>query len=519
MKKKKNSILKSTIQLTIFAFLAKGLGFIREIVLANYFGASAVSDVFVAVQNIPAVIFSVFGIAVTTGFIPLYTEIRTKKNINEAENFTNNIFNIFLIISIILSILGIIFSKQFVYIFAGGFPKDTFNLCNKFTKIVFPTCIAIILVYVYNAYLQINGFFNQNSLMNIPYNIVLIISIILGFYAKNYYFLAFGLLIASFSQLVYLKILMIKNTEFKHTKYLKINDKLIIRMIILVGPMFISTGVSQINAIVDRSLASSLTEGSISALNYSNEIVSIGSQVIISSLITIIYPSMATLFSKDNSENEKCEFVERYINIVSLIVFPLALLLFLFANEIVDILFGRGAFNKDTVIFVARSLKIYALGIIGSSFRDVINKVFYSMKNTMLPMINGIITVLLNIILNLLLINKFKYLGLAFATSISVTIGTIILFLQMRKKLNKISIKNILSELFKIIIAIICMGIVIWFCNFFDFIKIEILKCIIYGILSIFTYIIVLIILKENLIIEFISRLKNKKFYKNKSIL
>ena len=88
-------MLSKFIQLVIAAFIAKGLEFVREMVLAYFYGASAVSDVYVAVQNIPSVIFALFGVAVTTGFIPLYTEVQVKKGKQEADKFANNVFNIF----------------------------------------------------------------------------------------------------------------------------------------------------------------------------------------------------------------------------------------------------------------------------------------------------------------------------------------------------------------------------------------------------------------------------------------
>ena len=118
MEKKSNFAVK-VIQLIFFAFVAKGFGFVREIVLANYYGTSYVSDVYVAVQNIPAIIFTIFGTAVTTGFIPLYTEVKIRKNKESADTFANNVFNIFLLLSLLLTTLGVLFSKQLVKLFAG----------------------------------------------------------------------------------------------------------------------------------------------------------------------------------------------------------------------------------------------------------------------------------------------------------------------------------------------------------------------------------------------------------------
>ena len=120
-KKRDKSIAIKVVELILAAFIAKGLGFVREMVLANYYGTSYVSDVFVAVQNIPAIIFTVFGTAVTTGFIPLYTEIKVKKNKELADRFANNVFNIFCLLSVFLTILGVLFSNQLVKLFAGGY--------------------------------------------------------------------------------------------------------------------------------------------------------------------------------------------------------------------------------------------------------------------------------------------------------------------------------------------------------------------------------------------------------------
>ncbi|OUP28189.1 murein biosynthesis integral membrane protein MurJ [Faecalibacterium sp. An192] len=507
VQKREKSIATKVVELILAAFIAKGLGFVREMVLANYYGTSYVSDVFVAVQNIPAIIFTVFGTAVTTGFIPLYTEIKIRKNRDAAEKFANNVFNIFLLMSILLTTLGIVFSRQLVELFAGGFQGETFALCNQYAKIIMPTCIAIILVYVYNAYLQIEGYFNQNSLMNVPYNLIQIIFIVIGFYIGNVYILAVGLLLASFGQFIYLKILIKKKTDFQHRYILDFHDTNIKQMLILVGPVFVSTGVNQLNSIVDRSMASGLVEGSVSALNYSSEIANMVTQVVILSLTTILYPKMTELFAR-NDRKEKNSFTLTYINVVSLLVLPLSALIFAFSKEIVQILFGRGAFDEKTVLFVSRALKIYALGIVGASFRDVLNKVFYSMKDTKTPMINGIIAVGVNIGLNIVLVKRFEYLGLAFATSISATICTIALLIHMCKKMTNFKYLKAINTFTKAFFAMIFMyvGITILMPRINEFQNI--IKCLIGGTAGCVIYLLVLFLLKEEFITQMVLKMK-----------
>lgn len=503
-----SSVLSKFIQLIIAALLGKGLGFIREMVLAYFYGTSAVSDVFVASQSIPNVIFSIFGVAITTGFIPLFTDIKIHKGEKQAKKFTNNVFNIFMVISLIISVVGIFFSKILVNVFAGGFTGSTYEMCDNFAKIVIPTGIAILGVYVYNAYLQIEGHFNQNSLMNVPYNLTQIIFIIIGFYLGNVYLLAVGLLLSCFAQFVYLRILMKTRTDFKHEAVLNIKDQHIKEMLILVGPIFISSSINQVNSIVDKALGSRLIEGSVAALNYSNEVSNIITQVFILSLTTILYPKMTELFAKN--AKERFGFTEKYLNVVSVMVLPMVGLMFFFSKEIVQILFGRGAFDDNTVIFVSRALKLYALGIAGASYRDAFNKLFYSMKNTVIPMINGVIAVLANIGLNFLLIKRFEYLGLAFATSFASTLCTVLLFIRFIGKMKGINVKLILIEFLK---ALIATGALVGVCYGLDYIipiTNDYLRCIVFAPIALLGYLLVLIIFKEPIQKELFQKLKTK---------
>ena len=302
-------------------------------------------------------------------------------------------------------------------------------------------------------------------------------------------------------------ILVKTKTSFKHQKILKVRDPAIKEMLILVGPVFISTGVNQLNTIVDRALASGLVEGSVSALNYSSEVANIVTQVIILSLTTILYPQMTRLFASDNRE-EQSNFTEKYINIVSLIVMPLTGLIFIFSKEIVQILFGRGAFDANTVEFVSKALKIYALGIVGASFRDVLNKVFYSMKNTVIPMVNGVIAVACNIGMNFALVGEYKYLGLATATALSSTICTILLFIQLVKKLDGLQLGEIGKEFLFSVLGTGIMSVVVYgSLNLFK-ISSDFLRCLIGGLIGILVYIIILAVVREKNIMNLLQKMK-----------
>ncbi len=92
----------------------------------------------------------------------------------------------------------------------------------------------------------------------------------------------------------------------------------------------------------------------------------------------------------------------------------------------------------------SKALVFYSIGLIGSSIRMLLNRVYYSFQDTRSPMINGITGVAANIGLNLLLIDSMGHAGLALATSISTTFASLLLFINLRKQLGKIGLKQYL---------------------------------------------------------------------------
>lgn len=495
-------------QLILISLLVKVLGFFREILMAYFYGTSVVVDVYVASMNIPSVIFALFGTAITTTFIPLYSAVKEEKDEKAALSFTNNVLNILVIIALLISILGIIYSEILVKVFAGGFSGETFELANNFTKIIMITIVFTVIQYIYNGYLQLQGFFNQNSLMLIPYNFCLIFTLMVSYYTDNFYVLAVGAVVASISQLVYLKFI-IKKTDFKHSLVVNVKDKYIKTMFQLLVPVFFSTAINQLNNIVSKSMASGLEEGSISALNYSNKVNSIILEVVILSMTTILYPTLSNLFSS-NKTNELTRFISKYINVVAFIVMPAALMISHLSDDIINILFGRGAFNADSVRFTGAALKITAIGLIGYAFRDVLNKIFYSMKDTKTPMVNGFISILLNIILNLILVKEFGYLGIAFSASFSAVVCTLLLLFQMVRKVPGLSIKKISDNIYKIILATLIMYIYYLALGNIIFISNPWIKCFVFGVSGSFVYLVTLAVLRDKTVREFFSIILTK---------
>ena len=455
-----SKVAKATVGLMIATIIAKVLGFGRELVLASAYGASMYSDAYLTAMNIPVVLFTIIGTTLGTVLIPMYFEVNNDLGEKKALNFTNNVFNIVIILCILLAILGFIFTEQLVKVFAMGFEGETLKIAIDFTRITIIGIVFTGLSYVMTAYLQIKEQFYNTRIISVPKNIIIIASIILSV-KLNPYIMIWGTLFALASEFLFQFPFAIKN-GYKYQPYVNIKDKYIKKMSWLIAPVLIGVAVNQINTMVDRTLASTLAEGSISALNYANKLNGFVMALFITSVGAVIYPMLSKLSSEDNKEKFTSSVVQS-INSVILLVIPISFGAMALATPIVKLLFQRGEFDARATSMTAIALTMYSIGMVAFGLRDILGKVFYALQDTKTPMINGAIAMIMNIVLNILFVKYLKIAGLAFATSISAIVCIFLLFGSLKKKMGYFGQDKIIKTTIKSIISAVVMGVVTYF--------------------------------------------------------
>ena len=450
-----SKVLKATIGLILVTLLAKILGFGRELVLASIYGASNYSDAYLTAMNIPNVIFSAIGATLSTTFIPLYFETNKAGGKERALKFANNILNLVVIISIILAIVSLIFTKPLVKLFAIGFEGEILKTTIEFTRILILGIVFIGLSDIMTAYLQINNNFTIPGLISVPYNIIVITCIVLSIWIGPE-FMVWGTLIAIISKFIF-QVPFAKKYSYRYKINIDLRDPYLKKMFILVIPVFIGVIVTQANAMIDRTLASTLVEGSISALNYANRLNEFVLMLFITSVGSVMYPILSKLSSENNREEIK-KILLRCINCIIILALPISVGAIVLAKPIVKILFQRGAFDETATNMTAIALVMYSIGLVGLGLRDILRRIFYALKDTRSPMVNGIVSMLINIALNLLLVKHMGHAGLALATSISSIICVFLFLRKLKKNIGYFGQREIMKVALKTIIASFVMG-------------------------------------------------------------
>lgn len=447
---------KTAMLIMLITIFSKILGFGRDITLSYFYGASDISDAYLIALTIPSVIFGFIGTGLSTAYIPIYSKIEKEFNSEEGNRYTNNLINIILFITAGVFILGIIFTEPIVKMFATGFEGTTLQLAVDFTKISLIGMFFTGLISIFSGFLQIKENYLIPAIIGFPLNVLIILSIFLSS-SGNLLLLSIGTAVATASQLI-LMIPYIRKKGFKYRFILSFKDKSMTNMIYIALPVIIGTSVNQINILVDRTIASSLVVGGISALNYANKLNLFIQGIFVTSILSVMYPMISKMVAEGNFEGLKKTLSEAII-LISVFVLPATIGAMIFAEQVVVLLFGRGAFDQQAILMTADVLFFCSIGMTGYGLRDILARAFYSLQDTKTPMLNATIGVVINIVLNIILSQYMGIGGLALATSIAAIFTTVLMFISLRKKIGPFGMKQISISFSKILFASLIMGV------------------------------------------------------------
>ncbi|MGV8155204.1 MAG: murein biosynthesis integral membrane protein MurJ [Alkaliphilus sp.] len=452
---------KSVTIIMIFTLGSKFLGFLREVMIANKFGAGVETDAFFVALTVSALVLGVIATGINTTLIPILAEIAAKKGTKAKNEYLNNFVNVIVMILSISAVMGALFAPSLVRILAKGFSGAQFELAVELTR------IALIMTAFIGAYTTLIAFLHNNEKFTIPAAIGFPMNAIYLFFL---FFLTSrfgirGLMIAAVlavvSQLIFVLPSAFKS-GFRYKFRINLGDVYLKKNAKLAIPVLLGVMVHQVNVIIDRTLASTLVAGSISALNFANRLNGLILGVFVVSITTVVFP----MLSKSASENDfdTVRNVMKYgINLILLITIPVIVGILILSTPIVQLLFERGAFDATATQMTSVALVFYSLGLVGIGTSTLLQRVYFSMQDTKTPMYVGVVAVVINIVLNLILINYLAHGGLALATSIALSVSAILLILGLKKKMGYIGGKSIFDCFIKASISSVVMGVVVFF--------------------------------------------------------
>ncbi len=447
---------KSALIIIIFTLGSKVLGLIREILIAAKFGSGIETDTFFVALAATGLITNLISRAITTTFIPVLSEVEVKEGIKGKIHHANNMINIIIFISMILVVFAWFLSPFIIRLTAKGFEGEQFNLAVKLTKIGLPMVLFSGMIGSLTGFLHSEQRHMSSAAIGFPYNFIYILYLLFLSSTFGIKGLMVAAVIAVISQFI-IQVPEARNAGFRYKFVFDIKDEYIKKVLYLSVPVLIGVAINDINVIVNKTLASELIDGSISALNYANKLNLLIQSVFVSAITTVIFPLLSKESNNDNIKGMK-KIMGYGVNFILLITIPAAVGMIVLATPIVQVAFERGAFTPNDTIMTSSALVFYSLGVVASSLRLLTTRVYYSLQDTKTPMVNGGLSVGLNIVLSLILVRFMAHAGLALATSISSTAAVLLMFYGLKKKIGSLGTKGYIATFVKSGLASVVMG-------------------------------------------------------------
>lgn len=448
------NFIKNTFIFSFATLISRVLGFIRDAVVAYYFGANPTTDAFYVAWRLPNTLRQLVAEgSFNAAFIPIYTQENAKSPEN-AKNYIASLFSYYTLVLSFITFIIILFAPYFVMLIAPGFVnKGNFELTVSLVRIVFPYLVFIGWTSFFIALLNTKDKFFIPAVAPALLNLSFIFS---SAFLSSYfgiYALAYGALIGGLLQFVlqlpqaFKEKLLFKPSLKSHPAIKTTLKKMV--------PAFASFGVSQFSFVVDTILASMLAAGSITYLYYANRIFQLPLGIFIIGLGNALLVSLSKHFANNNREGFRKDF-NLSIKFSVLISIPASVGMVFLGKEIIDILLVRGAFNQNDAVLTYYALVGYGLGLLGYSIARPFKSALFSQGDTKTPLFSTIIGLVGSITSAILFIFVFNLgvFGLAFASSLGGYINAFYLYRHMKDMVN---LKEIYTSLLKISISTVVM--------------------------------------------------------------
>jgi putative peptidoglycan lipid II flippase len=442
------TVAQATIVLILCSILSRVLGFVREMVIADMFGATAETDAFLVAFIIPGILASLVGGAITGAFIPVFTEYRLKQGEEDAWILGLGVVFTFLAAPIIVQLLS------------PGFDPETQAIAVHLSRVMSPAVLFVGLISLSTAILNSYKHFVFPAIAGLFYNVGIIGTALLLAGGYGITSLAVGVIIGGFGQLVAQSAILVRKRGY-YTLELRFDHPGVKRIAWLLFPFLVGSAAGQLNMVIDRILASGLVEGSIAALNFGFRVMGLPLGIFGAAIAAAVYPTLSQQAAEGSVDQLRRTFSEG-LRMLGLVLIPATAGLTVLREPIIRLLFERGVFDSIATDMTATALLFYALGLFAHGGNAMLIRAYFALQDVRTPIALGVAAVALNVLLNLILIRFLAHGGLALASSIAAVVNFLLLSHCLRKKLGSFDGRRIARSLAKMAFGSLVMGSVCW---------------------------------------------------------
>ncbi len=454
-----SSLLTITSKIGSWTMLSRVLGFVRDILLARMLGAGPLADAFFVAFKLPNFFRRMFAEGtLTVALVPVLSNQLEKGEI-EAHRYLNALATLLLLILTLFTLLGIIFMPWLLLLFAPGFADepDRWQQALTLARWMFPYLAFISLAAmawgVLNTYKKFSVAAASPALLNVA---IILAALFLAPAMQNPALaIACGVIVGGVLQLA-IQFPALKQIGWVPRLSFKFRQAAIRETLSLFGPALLAIAAVQINILIGTILATLLDTGAVSYLYYADRIVQLPLALFGIAMSTALLPTLSEHLAKGN-QLSAADDLRSGLAWLTWITLPSVVGIFYLAEPIIVTLFERGEFSHGDSFATAQTLQAYAFGLIAFCWVKLLATACYASKNAKAPMRYAAVSVAVNIILAIIFMQFWTYVGLALATSVAAFVNVGLLFMRLTKTHGSLVDSNSLKRMVTAIWASLVM--------------------------------------------------------------
>ncbi len=445
--------------------LSRISGFVRDVLLSNFFGASAVADAFFVAFRIPNFFRRLFAEgAFNQAFVPVLARYRRGPR-PELVTFIQVVAGNLGVTMLLVVGLGVIVAPGLIMVFAPGFwsQPEQFALARDMVQITFPYLGFISMTAFAGAILNSHHRYAVPAFTPVLLNLSLIAAMLFAtsVFSEPVFALAWGVLLAGFAQFLFqipalhsLGLVVPPRTSLHHPGARRVGTLLL--------PAVFAASVNQINALIDTMLASTLITGSISWLYYSDRLLELPIGLVAVALGTVLLPNLSRL-EREKSLQGFREMLDWGLRVGVFFGLPAAAALYVLSVPLVTSIFMHGALTALDARMAALALNAFAVGLLPLVLIKVLAPAYFAQEDTRTPFRIGVVAVAVNVVLNLALFRVMGHVGLALATSAAACVNAFLLWNGLhRSGRARLSRLSLLTGARCLLAATVMSAVLIW---------------------------------------------------------
>ncbi|HSC80682.1 MAG TPA: murein biosynthesis integral membrane protein MurJ, partial [Chitinolyticbacter sp.] len=430
------NLLKSLAAVSSMTMVSRVLGFVRDMLIARLFGASAGTDAFFVAQKLPNMLRRVFAEgAFSQAFVPILAEYKNQQGDDASRVFLAHVSGMLTLILAVVTTVGILAAPLVVWISAPGFAKEAgkFALTVDLLRITFPYILLISLSSLAGAVLNTWNRFSVPAFVPTLLNVAMIV---FALWLSPYFdpplmALGWGMLAGGILQLVW-QFPALKEIGMLVLPRLKLRDPAVWRVMKKMGPALFGVSVGQISLLINTAFASFMVSASVSWMYYADRLMEFPSGVLGVALGTILLPSLSKTYAS-NDTAEYSRLLDWGLRLALLLALPSAVALAVISGPLTIALFQYKEFTLHDAAMTQQALIAYSVGLVGLIMVKILAPGFYARQNIKTPVKIALVTLTLTQLMNLAFVWHLKHAGLALAIGLGACFNAGVLLRQLRR--------------------------------------------------------------------------------------